>query len=499
MNVIAILDVGKTNKKLLLFDEQYRVVWERSVAFDSATDEDGETCEDLGRLTSWIRESLAMASALTDFSVRAVNFSAYGASFVHLGEDGQPVSPLYNYLKAYPEALRKKFYKSYGGEVTFSMLTASPVLGSLNSGMQLYRIKHQLPELYASIHSSLHLPQYLSYLLTGKAFSEITSIGCHTNLWNFAQQHYHEWVYREGVIEKLAPIVSSTSVQPVATWGGVAAIGGVGVASIAGGGNPSVIAGIGLHDSSASIIPYLESFREPFVLISTGTWCITMNPFNDEPLTVAELQQDCLCYMSYLGRPVKAARLFAGHDHEQQVKRLADHFHVSPAIAATVAFDPACVTDLRRREGQEADTRTADAADSHKVRRVATAGGKARPASRAGKVAHALKASVFGKRELAAFDNFGQAYHRLMMDIMEQQVASTRLVLHDTDVRRIFVDGGFGRNQVYMHLLAAAFPGMEVFAASIPQATAMGAALAIHSHWNKRILPGDIIELKYYK
>ena len=120
-------------------------------------------------------------------------------------------------------------------------------------------------------------------------------------------------------------------------------------------------------------------------------------------------------------------------------------------------------------------------------------------ANRAGKVAPPLKASVFGKRELAVFDSFGQAYHRLMMDIMEQQVASTRLVLHDTDVRRIFVDGGFGRNQVYMHLLAEAFPDMEVFAASIPQATAMGAALAIHSHWNKRILPGDIIELKYYK
>ena len=480
MNVIAILDVGKTNKKLLLFDEQYRIVWERSIAFDSATDEDGEPCEDLGRLTSWVGESLAMASALADFRIRAVNFSAYGASLVHLGEDGQPVAPLYNYLKAYPEALRKKFYKSYGGEVTFSMLTASPVLGSLNSGMQLYRIKHQLPELYASIRRSLHLPQYLSYLLTGKTFSEITSIGCHTNLWNFAQQHYHEWVYREGIIDKLAPIVPSTSVQPLGV-GRATAITGGGARSIASGRAAEIVAGVGLHDSSASIIPYLESFREPFVLISTGTWCITMNPFNDEPLTVAELQQDCLCYMSYLGRPVKAARLFAGHDHEQQVKRLADHFHVSPAIAATVAFDPACVDLLRAGEGQ------------------IVASGKARPASRAGKVAHALKASVFGKRELAAFDNFGQAYHRLMMDIMEQQIASTRLVLHDTDVRRIFVDGGFGRNQVYMHLLAAAFPGMEVFAASIPQATAMGAALAIHSHWNKRILPGDIIELKYYK
>ena len=86
-----------------------------------------------------------------------------------------------------------------------------------------------------------------------------------------------------------------------------------------------------------------------------------------------------------------------------------------------------------------------------------------------------------------------------MMDIMEQQVASTQLVLEGTEVKRIFVDGGFGKNQVYMHLLAAAFPEIEVFAALVPQATAMGAALAIHSHWNSRFLPGDIIELKFYK
>src|ERR1700722_12311704 len=215
MNVIAILDVGKTNKKLFLLDEQYRIVSENSVAFDGTKDEDGEPCEDLAQLTAWVRQSVTGLSALPDFRIRAINFSAYGASFVHIGKDGDPVAPLYNYLKPYPEALRKKFYETYGGEVTLSMLTASPVLGSLNSGMQLYRIKVEQPELFARIHCSLHLPQYLSFLLTGRMFSDITSIGCHTNLWNFSQHHYHEWVYREGLIDKLAPILPSTSVQPV--------------------------------------------------------------------------------------------------------------------------------------------------------------------------------------------------------------------------------------------------------------------------------------------
>jgi L-fuculokinase len=224
--------------------------------------------------------------------------------------------------------------------------------------------------------------------------------------------------------------------------------------------------GVGLHDSSAAMIPYLKSFRDPFVLISTGTWCITMNPFNDAPLTVAELKQDCLCYMSYLGRPVKASRLFAGHDHEQQVRRLADHFQRSPDAAAAVGYDAGCAGALR--EGR------VDSAASPST------------------------ASVFGQRDLGEFDGFERAYHCLMMDIMDQQVTSTRLVLHDTGVRRIFVDGGFGKNEVYMHLLAASFPDVEVFAASIPQATAMGAALAIHPHWNKGVLPGEIIEVKRY-
>ena len=449
--VIAIFDTGKTNKKLFLFDEHYKIVWEQAASFSETTDETGDPCEDLIKLIDWVRRSFQELLRLPGFDIRAVNFSAYGASFVHIGAEGVPIAPLYNYLKPYPEELKKKFYDNYGGEVTFSMLTASPVLGSLNSGMQLYRIKEEQPELFGKIRYSLHLPQYLSFLLTGKAYSDITSIGCHTNLWNFSQDHYHEWVYREGITEKLAPVLPSFSVVPV----------------------DGLPVGIGLHDSSAAMIPYLESFHEPFVLISTGTWCISMNPFNKSPLTVAELQKDCLCYISYQGRPVKASRLFAGYEHEQQVKRLGAHFDKTAAYASTISFDPDIVSFLRLQEQEQ------------------------------GMPAHGspttLAASVFSQRSLEAFTSYEQAYHRLLMDIMEQQIVSTQLVLEGTEVKRIFVDGGFGRNQVYMHLLAAAVPHIEVFAASIPQATAMGAALAIHSHWNTRSLPGDIIELKYYK
>ena len=50
-----------------------------------------------------------------------------------------------------------------------------------------------------------------------------------------------------------------------------------------------------------------------------------------------------------------------------------------------------------------------------------------------------------------------------------------------------------------MHLLAAAFPTIRVYAATLAQASAIGAAMAIHEHWNENPVPKDIIELKHYQ
>src|SRR5689334_15423903 len=99
--VIAIFDVGKTNKKLLLFDEQYNVIHEESKQLPEIKDEDGFSCEDVDALTTWVRGSFESACNDERFDIKAVNFSAYGASFVYLNEDGKVFLPLYNYLKPY--------------------------------------------------------------------------------------------------------------------------------------------------------------------------------------------------------------------------------------------------------------------------------------------------------------------------------------------------------------------------------------------------------------
>ncbi len=441
--VIAVFDVGKTNKKLFLFDENYQIVYEKSARFTETVDEDGDPCENLESLRLSVFDSLSEVLRKEEFEIKALNFSTYGASFVYLGEDGLPVAPLYNYLKPYPQHLLAQFYNTYGGEEEFAKNTASPVLGSLNSGMQIYRIKYEKPELFKKIKYALHLPQYLSYLVTGKVYTDITSIGCHTNLWDFRKKDYHEWVYKEGIAEKLAPILPGDEVLETGFMGYTFKV------------------GAGLHDSSAALIPYLENFQEPFILLSTGTWCISLNPFNHSPLTAEELKQDSLCYMNYKRTPVKASRLFAGYEHEQETKRIADHFGISSSSFKTVKYNAQVVLALKDKLPQNVEIKFAD-------------------------------------RDLSSFANPIEAYHQLIMDIVKQQEKSTRLVMENSSVKRIFVDGGFGNNDIFMHLMADAFSEEELFAASMAQATAVGTAIAIHKSWNQNSLSGNIIELRFY-
>lgn len=448
--VIAIFDIGKTNKKLLLFDEHYKVVHEESQQLEETTDEDGFACEDVKLLSNWIKSTFEKISDDVRFQIKAVNFSAYGASFVYLDKNKEVIPPLYNYLKPFSPDLQKLFYDTYGGESMVSKETASPVLGNLNSGMQLYRLRYEKPEKFAQIAYALHLPQYLCFVLSGSLHTDITSIGCHTNLWDFQEKKYHEWVNKEAIAEKFAPILKSSAV--------------------AGYTGEHIPVGGGLHDSSSALIPYLASFHEPFVLLSTGTWCITLNPFNHSQLSDLELHQDCLCYLSYEGNPVKASRLFAGYEHEQQTKRLAEFFNVPNDYYKTVEYNPAIVQSI-------IETKAFAKTSEDEVM---------------------IKESAFANRDLLQFGSYEHAYHQLIADLITQQVYSTNLVLKGTKVKRIFVDGGFGKNPIFMHMLADAFTNIEVFAASVAQASSLGAALAFHKNWNTKPLPTDIIELKFY-
>jgi sugar (pentulose or hexulose) kinase len=446
MKVTAVFDIGRTNKKYVLFDENNQIVEEVSESLPETTDEDGFPTEDIALLSEWVVSRWTDLKNNPKYDIKAVNAAAYGASLVHLDAENKPVTPLYSYLKPFPEALLSQFYSTYGDPTRIALQTGSPAMGMLNSGMQLYWLKHAKPDVYAKIISSLHLPQYILFLLTGRKVSDYTSVGCHTALWSFEMWDYHEWVKAEGIQKKLPPILASSSF-------------------IYRNGDKGIQSGFGLHDSSSALIPYRMALKRPFVLLSTGTWCINFNLFASKPLTSYQLERDCLNYLTPEGSGVTTSRLFMGREHDFQTARIAEYFRVDPDFYKKVAFDESFL---------KADTPPFYTAT------MTGNGPFPEPSPQ--------------EWQVSAFASAESAYHHLIKGLTDLLSVSLQLI-GINEVEAIYIDGGFARNEIFTKLVARNFPNHAVFATELPYATSLGAALHV-TRPQSYVFKDEIIEIK---
>ncbi len=434
--VTAIFDLGKTNKKFFLFDEEMQEVHCEYKKFDEVVDDDGFPSDDLNSIKEWMRGTFAEALRNDNYPVVNLNFSAYGASLVHLDEEGNSLSPFYNYLKDIPVELIDGLYSRYGNLEKFCTETASPPLGMLNSGLQLYWIKNSKPELYQRIINSLHLPQYCSYLFSGKRVSEYTSVGCHTSLWNFENNDYHQWVDDEGFVEKFPEIVSTTTSYAT------------------GFDDHSINVGVGVHDSSAALIPYIQGDDDRFVLMSTGTWSICMNFFNGSTLTSDQFAKDSLNFLGIKGTRIKASRLFLGEEFIFQCTQLEESYGHPKGYYKSIKFEQKIYDQLRR-------------------------------APKACYKFKYLQPEKFGLRSAtdtntSNFDTIEMAYHQLVIELVDIQVESLKLVFGNTEIDKVYVDGGFAANQVFIQILVDVLPSYKIYTTDFSLGTAFGAALLVN-------------------
>lgn len=432
--VIAVFDIGKTNKKVLLFDQNFSVVYQQEEQFPTIVDDDGFECDYIELISQWIKNTLMKLSSTPAYKLVGVNFSTYGASLMFLDENGEALTPLYNYLKPVSPSIAEELFAQYGGKNEFCRKTASPALGLLlNSGIQILWLKKEKPQLFNRVKTILHFPQYLTYTLTGAICSEPTSIGCHTFMWDFDHMRYHPWL-KDHNIELPEPDSNDKMFDYEPEKGKLLKV------------------GVGIHDSSASLVPYLKASTQKFILVSTGTWCINMNPFNNEPLTTWQLEQDCLCFLTPNLAQVKSSRLFMGHFHEVWAQKLADKFKVPVNSFKTVKNNPELIDQMQKKfekpiffpngkESFEDGLKTAD---------------------------------------LGQFRNYEEAYTQLMIELTFLCAQAIKLIIPQKDeTELLYVSGGFARNPIFLYLLKKYFDNKQVLISEIDNASALGAAMVI--------------------
>ncbi len=295
---IAVIDVGKTNAKLALVDaeslEEIAVVTRPNRVLPGPP----WPHFDLEGHWEFFLEHLSAFHA--EHGVDGISVTTHGASAVLLDDERQLAVPMLDYEHDGPATTAADYDRLRPDFVR----TGSPRLPvGLNLGAQLHWQFTIWPDLHDRVAHIVTYPQYWGLRLTGNLATDVTSLGCHTDLWSPWERRFSELPQRLGIAERIAPPqkpgrVLGTLRDDLAERTGIA---------------PKTPVMVGIHDSNASLLPYLGS-EEPFSVVSTGTWVIAMAiGAARKPLDPA---RDTLINVNALDAPVPSARFMGGREYE---------------------------------------------------------------------------------------------------------------------------------------------------------------------------------------
>ncbi len=296
IRTVAVLDVGKTNVKLVLVDVAGgREVWSRSMANPVRRDGPYPHAD-----VEAIAEFLADGLAAVGRDVQALSITSHGATGALLAGDALAL-PVLDYEHDGPDRLAEAYDRVRPG---FSESFSPRLRGGLNLGAQLFWQARAFPAAFATATRFVTYAQYWVWRLTGIAATEATSLGCHTDLWAPARDGVSSLVMQEGWGPLLAPLRSAFDrLGPLRSE--FAARLGL---------PPGLPVACGIHDSNASLLPYLAGGPGPVTVVSSGTWVVSFALGGS--LLRLDPGRDTLANIDAFRRPVPSARFMGGREFD---------------------------------------------------------------------------------------------------------------------------------------------------------------------------------------
>ena len=416
---IAVVDVGATNSKIVLFDPGLRPVAERKMA-SRHRPAPPYAHLDPEPLVEFCARNLPELDRI--LPVDTVVPSAHGAAIVCLAADGKLAMPAMDYMAEPPADIITR-YRAI--EPPFSEVFGPLLPLALTHGLQLFWQETAFPEDFSKTATILPWIQYVAFRLSGKAVNEVSSISCQSQLVDVLGGGYSSLAKARGWDRLMAPMAKAWDVigelKPEFRRSDFR-------------GRGHVLAGV--HDSNANYLRYLAAGRGQFTLLSTGTWIIGFDTAT--PLTALDPARDTASNTDVLGRPVACCRFFGGKEFEVMAGDV-------PADAAS--FD---VLDELIARGTFALPSFTDS------------GGPMPGTGNKGHIAGPEPGTPAERATLASL------YCALMVSQSLDAVSSRN---------EIIVDGPFAKNPVFLAVLSGLRPGQAVLASALRDGTTQGAAV----------------------
>ena len=191
--IVGVIDIGKSNAKFAAVDLDAHAEIDVRKTPNAVLKAAPYPHFDVTSLWSFILDSIAELNRAHPLD--ALSVTTHGACAALIDGEGHLSLPVLDYEYAGPEALKREYDKV---RPDFSETFTPRLPVGLNLGAQLFWQARNYPGEFGKTRWILPYPQYWSYRLTGVPASEITSLGCHTDLWNFETDLYSSLVLKQG-------------------------------------------------------------------------------------------------------------------------------------------------------------------------------------------------------------------------------------------------------------------------------------------------------------
>lgn len=303
-NNIAVLDIGKTHAKVILFDamkleELFVFQSNNTVLQDSLYPH-----FNVEFLKKFIIKSLKELAK--KFSVDSIFTSTHGACMALMSK-GDLALPVLDYEFQGPNQLNEEYNKL---RPAFSQTGTPRMDAGLNLGAQLYWQNKFFSDDFSKVDQILFWPQFWSYWLSGIAASEMSYASSHSDLWDIRQKKFID-LNTYGINSKVEypPLRSASTIlgplkKDLAHETGLP---------------QNIPIYCGAHDSSLALVSASLNQPMPCTILSTGTW-VTIFALGSNQTEIPEqtgLMISCDCF----GNLVPNFRFPAGKIYENLMQK----------------------------------------------------------------------------------------------------------------------------------------------------------------------------------
>jgi sugar (pentulose or hexulose) kinase len=417
---VAVLDIGKTNLKILVATPDGEPLEAVTRAHDFALAEPYPAI-DIDGIVGWLLDTLA--DLAPRHRIGAIVTTAHGCGAV-LADEGGPVLPMMDYEAPSPPGIDA----AYAAEAPpYSEVFCATGPGAMQLGKQLLWQETLYPERFARARHHLTTAQYVAWRLGGRAASEVSQVAAQGHLWDPRAGAFSTLVRRRGW-ERLYPPFARAG-EPLGTVSAAVA-GRTGLPR-----HVEVLCGV--HDSNANLYRYRAAGLAERTILSTGTWMIGFE--RTCPLDRLDGARAMVSNVDVDGAPVASTLTMTGREYALLAGRAeADDGAVAAALGELLARGTLALPSFVAHDGLFPGS------------------------ARRGRVVGPAPSAPAGSRALAAL--YAALTASACLDLLGSRTA-------------IVVDGGFATNRLFGRLLAALRPGQVVAMSRSRDGTALGAAL----------------------